>query len=188
MKPTNTTAEAHADAFATLLRTGLPGGIEAQEARGQRELVKSESLPTDCQGREALEAAGVKFGAPYPDDKLFCDAVLPEGWKKQATDHSMWSNLVDAKGRLRARIFYKAAHYDRRADMYAERRYSMSVFEDGSDSNHRRAVVKDGETTIHDLGEYRSGDYDKSRELETAATNWLNEHFPDWKSVAAYWD
>jgi hypothetical protein len=188
MRPTNTTKQAHDDPLMTLLSTMGSGGIERQEARGQQELVKSESLPAKCRDREALEAVGVKFGQPYPDDPLFCDVVLPAGWKKQATDHSMWSHLLDEKGRKRASIFYKAAHYDRRADMHVERRYSMSVFEDGSDSNHRRAVVKDGETTIHDLGEYRSRDYDKSREMETAATNWLNENFPDWQSASAYWD
>jgi len=188
MKPTNTAKQAHEDPLMTLLSTMGSGGIERQEARGQQELVNSASLPTECRDREALEAAGVKFGEPYPDDALFCDAVLPKGWKKRATDYSMWSELLDAKGRVRARIFYKAAHYDRRADMHVERRYSVSVFEDGSDKNHRRAVVKDGETTIHDLGEYRSGDYDKSRELEKAATNWLYERFPEWRSPAAYWD
>ena len=40
---------------------------------------------------------------------------MPNGWKKQATDHSMWSELIDDKGKVRATIFYKAAFYDQRA-------------------------------------------------------------------------
>ena len=42
---------------------------------------------------------------------------LPAGWKKQATDHSMWSKLLDESGAVVASIFYKAAFYDRIAEM-----------------------------------------------------------------------
>jgi hypothetical protein len=40
---------------------------------------------------------------------------LPDGWQKRATDHDMWSELVDADGVVVASMFYKAAFYDRRA-------------------------------------------------------------------------
>ena len=99
------------------VRGGNPRAIEAQEKRGQAELVNSEALPfkgsqTDC---PKLIEAGVKFGPKLADDPLFCEAVLPKGWKKRATDHDMWSELVDDKGVVRASIFYKAAFYDRKA-------------------------------------------------------------------------
>jgi len=94
-----------------------PGAIERQEAQGQEQLVNSEQLPVNCVGKEKLEAAGVIFGDPLPDDPLFCEAKLPDGWKKEATDHSMWSKLVDGYGNERASIFYKAAFYDRDAFM-----------------------------------------------------------------------
>jgi hypothetical protein len=96
-----------------------PSAIEDQEARGQAELVNSCQLPVNVTGRENLEAAGVKFGEPDPKDPLFCDCELPEGWKKLATEHAMWSKLVDADGKTRASIFYKAAFYDRSAFMRA---------------------------------------------------------------------
>lgn len=99
---------------------GLPGAIEASEARGQRELVVSEQLPAEIRpatGRFELESAGVKFGDPAPEDKLFVKASLPPSWKKRPTDHSMWSELVDDRGKVRAQIFYKAAFYDRWAFM-----------------------------------------------------------------------
>jgi hypothetical protein len=79
------------------LMGGNPSAIENQEAEGQKE--------------------GVKFGKPLPDNSIFCNAELPKGWKKRATDHSMWSELVDDKGVVRAQIFYKAAFYDRSAFM-----------------------------------------------------------------------
>ena len=99
---------------------GNPGAIEQQEARGQTEMVQSEQLPTEVRGQEALEAAGVVFGSVCEGDDLFCCAVLPEGWKKRSTEHSMWSELVDEHDKVRASIFYKAAFYDRRAFMRAE--------------------------------------------------------------------
>ena len=94
-----------------------PKAIEGQAARGQNELINSSQLPVDVRGKEILEEAGVKFGKPLLDDPLFCIAELPSGWSKRATDHSMWSELIDDKGVVRAHIFYKAAFYDRRADM-----------------------------------------------------------------------
>jgi len=95
----------------------VAGGVEAQERAGQQELVYSQSLPVQSMNgaREELEQAGVVFGDPYPDDELFCDAQLPDGWEKRATDHDMWSELVDEAGKVRANIFYKAAFYDRKA-------------------------------------------------------------------------
>lgn len=188
MKPTNTTAQAQRDPLMTLLSTMGSGGIERQEARGQQELVNSASLPAECSGREALEAAGVKFGEPYKDDPLFCDAVLPEGWKKQATDHSMWSNLVDAKGRVRAQIFYKAAHYDRRADMHVTRRFNYSAYNDSSDKNHYACVITDGGKPLHTVGETHRNDHTARYALSEKAEAWLNEKYPDWRSASAYWD
>lgn len=94
-----------------------PNAIEAQEARGQAEVVASSQLPTDIPAklREKLEAAGVEFGGPNPDDTLFAPVKLPQGWKIVPTEHSMWTELVDAEGKVQASIFYKAAFYDRRA-------------------------------------------------------------------------
>jgi hypothetical protein len=188
MKPRNTTAEMNADPMLALLTMGLPGGIERMEARGQQELVKGESLPTECSDKAALEAAGVVFGAPYPDDPLFCPVTLPEGWKKQATSHAMHSNLLDDKGRVRASIFYKAASYDRRADMYAKRRYNIDAYAPipGKDRESTQVVVKDGETTIQEFGEAKG--YDEREEVRKLAAAWLNENFPQWESCAAYWD
>lgn len=94
-----------------------PDRILDQEAKGQSQLVESFDLPTDIKDddRKQLEAMGVEFGEPHSSDPLFCRAKLPEGWKKEATEHSMWSKLTDAEGNQIAMIFYKAAFYDRSA-------------------------------------------------------------------------
>jgi hypothetical protein len=95
-----------------------PGGIEAQESRAQQSLINNAELPKECDNWAALEAAGVKRLGDADD--LFVNVQLPPGWRKQATDHSMWSDLLDEKGSKRAAIFYKGAFYDRRAFMRVE--------------------------------------------------------------------
>lgn len=107
---------------------GMSRVIEEQERAGQNELLRSMQLPRNMGRREDYEKLGFRFaevsGKQVTGDKLFLDAALPTGWKKVATDHSMWSNLVDAKGRVRARIFYKAAFYDRDAHMHLIPRFT----------------------------------------------------------------
>ena len=117
---TNTAVEAERNPARVLLGAMVnpDNHILDQESQGQRELVESDQLPTEVYGdRNELEDAGVVFGDPCKDDPLFCDVTLPEGWKKRATDHSMWSELVDDEGVVRAKIFYKAAFYDRGASL-----------------------------------------------------------------------
>ena len=108
----NTTAD---DPLVKFFDIACGGGIEAQEARGQRELAASSQLPTDMTGdvHAMLTEAGAVFWETGASDPLFQDVTLPEGWKIAPTDHSMWSDLVDAAGVKRASIFYKAAFYDR---------------------------------------------------------------------------
>lgn len=123
----NTTADMQdpngADALlmlATAMTTGSPGEfIAAQEKSGQAQLVNSDRLPTDTGDTdEKFLAVGFTFGEPEQADPLFRPATLPAGWSRARTDHSMWSQIVDEIGRKRVGIFYKAAYYDRRADMY----------------------------------------------------------------------
>lgn len=91
--------------------------IENMEAKGQREVVRSNVLPHDTGGTDAeFEALGFVFGKLL--DPLFRETQLPEGWYKRADSHDMWSYVVDAEGVDRVAVFYKAAFYDRRAHMY----------------------------------------------------------------------
>lgn len=102
--------------FGNAMAALLPGGIERQEAEGQRTFVASDSLPVDgidAKKQAELEAMGFVFGDLM--DGLFIECKLPPGWKKVATNHSMWSELVDDQGKEQAMIFYKAAFYDRKA-------------------------------------------------------------------------
>lgn len=109
--------------LSVLTGTFLPSeAIEDQEARGQRTLISSKKLPKNARGDwPVLESWGVVKGSDADD--LFCNATLPAGWTTAATDHSMWNNLLDNRGLIRATFFYKAAFYDRDAFMnvYSQR-------------------------------------------------------------------
>ena len=173
------------------------GSVEEQESRGQAELARSQTLPTSIRPREAkaiLESAGIKFIGPVDGDPKFQYADLPEGWKIQPTDHSMWSDLLDHKGRKRASIFYKAAFYDRDAFLNIECRYTATVgFADRDNYNTcaRFGVVKDGGTEIFRSESFvpeSDKTWEASDSARAAADKWLAEHFPDAKDPAAYWD
>ena len=98
--------------------------IEDMEARGQKQLVASELLPVANQGGYGdpddapYLALGFEFGEVVADDPIFRKAVLPDGWQKVGSDHSMWSYIVDEHGEQRVGVFFKAAFYDRHAHMY----------------------------------------------------------------------
>lgn len=167
---------------------GLPGMIEASELRGQAELVGSALLPTNMRGeREKFEKMGFVFGDVVKDDPLFINATLPSGWKKEHTDHSMWSKIVDDKWNERAKIFYKAAFYDRRADMSLSGRYRI-------DGPHNEATYgknipceakiidqKTGETIYSVTREAGPKDYNTSdSNANQAAREWLEKNRPNW--------
>lgn len=102
------------------LAGGLGGAsryISEMESAGQQQFVHSDRLPTECPDDDDLRALGFELGDPDPADPLFRPATLPAGWRREASDHPMGSHILDANGRKRVEIFYKAAFYDRRADM-----------------------------------------------------------------------
>lgn len=94
------------------------GYVEGMESAGQRQLVESTDLPTQGSSDPEFLRLGFTFGEPHKHDPLFRPATLPEGWKKVAKDHAMGSAIIDELGRERVDVFYKAAYYDRRADMH----------------------------------------------------------------------
>ena len=196
-KPTNTTAEVNESPLLGLM-TALPGGIEAQEARGQRELVNSEVLPRDGSDNPAWAKMGIVFGGPVDGDPIFRSVTLPAGWKKEPTEHSMWSKLVDDKGRERAMIFYKAAFYDRSAHMSLTRRFSVQkIYEEGKreliqhevlDGKKQLYVTKSVTQPTKDGGKR---DWEENERIEkaqrTECVSWLvSNGFPDWEDAAAY--
>lgn len=193
-KITNTTKLVHDDPMAFMSAAFLFGAseaIEGMEAMGQAELVASDQIPTDLQDcTEAdLERLGFVLGPVEPDDPLFRQATLPAGWTKIAVgDHAMWSHILDDLGRVRFRIFYKAAHYDRHAQMGIERRYDYSIYVEGSTPERYAAVVKDDEAVMVTLGERDRDDFAAGDVLRAKCEEWLDEYRPDWRNPLAYWE
>lgn len=113
--------------LAESLGTGSPGSfIERQEVAGQREMVNSDVIPTemlDCTEGD-LTALGFGLGPVVDGDPLFRCVTLPTGWKREGSDHDMWSFIVDSDGYRRCSVFYKAAFYDRKAHISIDTVYS----------------------------------------------------------------
>lgn len=188
--------------------------IEQMEKDGQRQLVTSSYLPakgtirrwngepSGLHPQHMWERMGIVFGEVKQGDPLFVQVVLPDGWKLQATDHDMWSDLVDASGAKRAAIFYKAAFYDREAFIRPNRRYEVrQEYRDGI--TWIKWVVLDTKTGTnvferewfhdefpgHEASKEVKDAYYAARDAEAvAATDWIKEHYPQWEDPLAYWD
>ena len=134
-------------------------------------------------------------------DDLFWNVELPDGWKIEATDHSMWNNLFDDKGRKRANFFYKAAFYDRDAFINFDTRFHISVdhvadinsdYEAWQNSDYQ-GTVKDGEEIIFSTEcvpssrNYRKDEKVRDK-LWKQLEKYMNENYPDYKDIHAYWD
>lgn len=112
-----------------------PGGIERQEKASQIEQSFLETLPVEmlgCTNRD-FEVLGFKF--IKRTDKIFWKCEFPKGWRKRAGAHSMWSDLLDDKGRVRGNIFFKAAFYDYKAHVRLTCRYSIKDVSLDADKN-----------------------------------------------------
>lgn len=172
--------------LANAIAAMTPGGIEAQEAAGQRQLVRSSNLPKKCNycTREQIEAMGVVFGADVDD--LFIHATLPAGWALMPTDHSMWSTLRDERGRARASVFYKAAFYDREA--FISIAQFITVKRTYDDTPHTVAFVSNADgAKLFETERVGSFDYTAIDRVVSAATAWADEHYPDRQNPLAYW-
>jgi hypothetical protein len=220
--PTNTEREARENPAKILAEAMIAGSggaaIEAQEARGLQELVRSQVLPAVIQtegGKEILEAAGVKFVGSVKGDDLFQYVVFPEGWRKVPMGNDYGTYLVDEKGRKRAHIFYKAASYDRYANMDLQSRFNVRFnWQRFENSGEGVTEVYDCDTLVYTTPavKWQNGAaFAKARENNTdkradwvqrdaaekqakadtlkAAADWLiSAGFPDWMNPGAYWD
>lgn len=193
------------DNLDNLLTAMEPGGIERQEWRGQRNLVHElNRLPIKSPWEE-LEKLGFERVQENGDtvviDDVFCQVTAPEGWTHQATDHSMWSALLDPQGRKRAEVFFKAAFYDKEAFLRLVKRFSYDYHPedhyDNSDLSYEdrksgrwRAEVDDMATDkVVFSTEWDDGDTSENEEKARASAQvWLNDNYPDFLNPVKYWD
>lgn len=189
-------AAAAAGDMANFIVASTPGGIERQEAQGQLDMIEALRLPRH------ITTAGVtwdklveQWGISYKpsDDELFHDVTLPTGWQLVATGHSMWSDLIDDRGGTRASVFYKAAFYDRRADMRLNRRYVVEYFVE-RDADEKPTTcgyrIKDaaGDTVIETIGTAPYLDFQAHDKLRADADKRIAELYPEHADPFAYWN
>ena len=207
-KITNTT-EQHKENAPGLIPAGLMGApghsglIENMEAEGQRELAgQVDQLPTegltknrwgDKGSDTPWEAMGIKIGEPVEGDEIWTSVTLPAGWSIKPTEHSMWSDLVDDKGRKRGAIFYKAAFYDRSAHIHSCRRFNYRADYDNKDESKRIVLIEDACTNgpiriITEPVADPEKKWESNDRADTKAKAWLEENYPDYLSPVAYWD
>ena len=170
-------------------------GIEMQEKAGQQEIVKLQRLPREGMHKYKYILEEIGFVVGKIVDEIFVECQFPEGWRLEATDHDMWSNLLDNKGRLRGKVFYKAAFYDRRASFNLVPRFQVheyvptpSSYISSAEKNRCCVAIKSGGSIIQTFGEYESTDFNLSNELANQARKWLEENYPDHEDLTAYWD
>jgi len=194
---------------ANFLVASTPGGIEAQEKAGQLEQAALQTLPLEGTSTEEQRKQFESLGFMFEMDRvkaqnqgrehLFVNVKFPAGWKKVPTDHSMWSKIVDDKGRERGAIFYKAAFYDRSAHVSLNNRFSVgreyAKEKGGTDTILVRDELGIVNRRVRVQGPDWSGDRAKamrlSEELEAMMDShkkWLDEKYPQWHSPLAYWD
>lgn len=167
-----------------------PGGIEAQEKAGQQELVNSTRLPKEIlhSTKEMFESLGFEFGEEV--DGLFVECKLPDGWSKKASDHDMWSKIIDERGRERASVFYKAAFYDRKAHMSLDSFISTKTEPINGYKNKQEndPYVGKVENANGDLL-YQTGKFQDYGEARDLVSNWVKDNYPDcYDDPTAYWD
>ena len=178
--------------------SGEANVLENMEKEGQDLDVRKTMLAKDMYpSKEVWEQVGFTF-TDIPGDDVLCKATLPEGWSIKATDHSMWNEIIDAKGHVRGTMFYKAAFYDRSAHMSLNSRYRVHSEYIGEDSrtvevyfgNAQEKIMVAGQVYLkrYATPEEKKEIWDKQNMLLEQATKFAQENYPDWQNVIAYWD
>lgn len=194
---------------------GIPQVVKdtgiTQEMRDSRDfdsMVKIQLENNKKWTRKQYENMGIRIEDDNADE-LFYKVTLPEGWSINNTDHNMWNNVTDDKGRERFTFFYKAAFYDRDAFTNFNQRYNIieervipegvtDIYEELSYEERKTlkkyVCVKDADGTVlfktdpvDQVGNYTT-DYYATEPLVVKCEKWLDEHYPNYKDFSAYWD
>jgi len=163
--------------------------------RGHSQVLPKRGPWEDC------ERLGIKCLEEH--DELFFNCKLPEGWHVEPTDHQLWSDILDDKGRRRGQVFYKAAFYDRDAFFHLNRRFNCREEPEdeykGPTSYKERKVgnwygmVYDQEECVFKTEPVKGSSsidehMNQVKLLREEARNWLEANYPNWQDVTAYWD
>ena len=198
-----------------IVKTMLSGGdpsevIDNVERKGQRDLVDNVyglpkianryfKLSDDESLEDYTKASYMRMGIKIlrEEDELFLKVELPEGWRIEPDGNNYWSRLLDDQGRQRGSIFFKNSFYDRDAFINFNTRYTWQEmpfddYESKATYLDRKAnpwygVVFDSKKEIfRSAGTMKEG-YD-DHQIEDTVKTWLNENYPEWQDIHAYWE
>ena len=195
-KPKNTEQDANSR-LAMLIKMQLFGTdhvIEQEESDGQVSLINSDTIPAKMneETKKALTKSGVKFGELVEDDPLFQYVELPEGWTKRPIDR-LWTDLLDSRGQVRARLMYKAAFYDRKARTSANLRFRFGTDYESAERGVVISHVRKGNEIVFSSDEYHvdpesRDQYAAMDKADKQCRQWLEKNYPDYLDPSAYWD
>jgi len=178
--------------------SGLTTGqaIENQERNGQADAINSSKLPIDgtLDKQTTWEALGFVF--QDVDDELFVNVIMPTGWRfvKHPEGDARHSLLLDDQGRTRAGMFYKAAFYDTKANIYLTRRFSVDSHASTKPDIVLVNVLDNAFTppkVIMQSEEIEVPADKQAFEVRMSAAqkmrDELSKQYPDWEKPEAYW-
>lgn len=134
-------------------------------------------------------------------DDLLYSVQLPEGWSMSSTE-LYWTTVFDDKGRERITYFYKALFCDRDAFTNFSCRYGFTIcpFDNyQSDASYEDRKFKpwsvyatDNGKKIELLGQITPTTdkeyYSVDDILRKIGVKYMEENYPEWKDINAYWD
>lgn len=167
-------------------------GAETVQKAQQIRAKNSCKLPRNMKPNQAaFEALGFIF-TDIGDDVLF-KATLPEGWSTEEEPGAtiLWEKLIDDKGRVRGKYYYKGSFYNRSGQMNLFSRYHLTdQFTDPDNFNSPTNVVVtdfDG-SIIFNAGQCKRCYSKEYNILVEKAKEYLLSHYPEWKDATKYWD
>lgn len=177
--------------------TGAPLVATPPAGVDQKALVSSHHLPREIDSLEPItwEELSVRWGMKVLGSLKanFFAVQMPPGWYLQGGgEESLWSYLLDDRGRERATIYYQPNFSDRSAILYLSRRYSVfSHYLDPTDTTVRIISARDGRRIFHEFGRVvadHAGYFKEVTRIEECGKLWMDTHFPQWQDPFAYWD
>lgn len=156
-----------------------------------------EALSEDIECARVWKAMGFEFGPAV--DSVFRQARFPAGWKQKSTDHPMYSDFVDERGRKRLSMFFKTVAFASEAWVRFVRRFSVMRDYDKEYVIRTRVLDAGVEVFSADPVELPSSnsvwspEYVRARqsaeeEQRKVCRAWLEQNYPHYNDPTAYWD
>lgn len=171
--------------------------VEATAHLDQKVLVSNKRLPREIERTrfvtwpELCRRWGMRvYGAPDAD---YFAVEMPTDWNIQpVAQDSLWSLVLDARGRERASVYHQANVFDHSAIFYLLRRFNIfSHYLDPTDSTVRIISGRDERRIFREFGRVEPDDpryFQEVPRIERQARAWFDQEYPGWREPFAYWE